>query len=70
MNPDIFNGGDPNLLCSSTDYIFLFNDLDLRANINSFSEKSPGSSTQSATPKQFTLCAIKPITGKGIVSFI
>jgi len=42
MNPDIFNGGDPNLLCSSTDYIFLFNDLDLRANINSFSEKSPG----------------------------
>ena len=40
--PATFNGGDPNLVCSSADFFSLFNDYDLTLNVQSFTEKSPG----------------------------
>jgi len=42
--PATFNGGDPNLLCSSADFFSLYNDYELTLNIQSFTEKSPGES--------------------------
>ena len=40
--PAIFNGGDPNLKCSSADFFQLLNDHDLTLDIQSFTELSPG----------------------------
>ena len=40
----IFNGGDPNLKCSSADYFQLLNDHDLTLNIQSFTQLSPAES--------------------------
>jgi len=42
--PTVFNGGDPNLKCSSADYFQLLNDHDLTLNIQSFTELSSGAS--------------------------
>ena len=40
--PTIFNGGDPNLKCSSADFFQLMNDHDLTLDIQSFTELSVG----------------------------